>query len=84
MGILSWIVFGAVAGWIASLVAGRDKGMGCMLNIITGIVGAFIGGALMQFLTRRSFEFGFDLRSFAVAVLGSLILLALVRAARKK
>lgn len=77
-----WIIFGAIAGWIASLIAGTNDRQGCLLNIIVGVVGAFIGGALMQGLTGQPFNFGFDLRSFVVAVVGAVILLALVRLAR--
>ena len=83
MGILAWIIFGALAGWAASLVIGA-KDRGCLTNIIIGIVGALIGGFLMQFITGVNFDFAFNLRSFAVAVLGAVILLALTGAARKR
>ncbi|MCG8347465.1 MAG: GlsB/YeaQ/YmgE family stress response membrane protein [Chloroflexales bacterium] len=83
MGFLSWILFGAIVGWIASIIAGTNDRQGCVLNIVVGIVGAFIGGAAMTFINQgQPFDFGFDLASFVVAIIGSLILLALVRAAR--
>jgi uncharacterized membrane protein YeaQ/YmgE (transglycosylase-associated protein family) len=84
MGLLSWLVLGLVAGWVASKIAGRRHG--CFLNIVVGIVGAFLGGMLMQLATGRGFSVGFNLASFAVAVIGAVILLAIaglaVRAVR--
>lgn len=82
MGPISWIIFGALAGWVASLIAGTSERQGCFLNIIVGVVGAMIGGAVMGFLNGGDFEFAFDLRSFVVAVIGALILLVLVNGAR--
>lgn len=82
MSLISWIVFGALAGWVASLVAGTSERQGCLLNIIVGVVGAMIGGAVMGFLSGEEFVFVFNLRSFVVAVIGSLILLVLVNGAR--
>ena len=45
-GIISWIVFGALAGWVASMIAGDDARQGWLGNIIVGIIGAFIGGLI--------------------------------------
>jgi uncharacterized membrane protein YeaQ/YmgE (transglycosylase-associated protein family) len=78
MGWLAWIIFGALAGWVASLIAGTNQRQGCIMNIVVGIVGAFIGGALMRFITGNSFDIGFDLASFGVAVLGAVVLLVIV------
>ena len=75
MGLLAWIVFGALAGWVASLLTGRHQG--CCLNIIVGVIGAFIGGIIVQLATSMRPVFGFNLPSFAVAVLGAVILLAI-------
>jgi hypothetical protein len=44
LGWLSWIIFGALAGWVASLITGNRSQTGCLTNIIVGIVGAFLGG----------------------------------------
>jgi uncharacterized membrane protein YeaQ/YmgE (transglycosylase-associated protein family) len=74
LGLLAWIVFGALAGWVASLITGRRQG--CCLNVIVGIVGAFVGGIIVQLATGRGFSIHFNLPSFAVAVLGAVILLA--------
>jgi uncharacterized membrane protein YeaQ/YmgE (transglycosylase-associated protein family) len=50
MGPLSWILFGAIAGWLANVLAGRKERSGCLANIAVGVVGAFIGGALFRAL----------------------------------
>ena len=78
MGLLSWIIFGALAGWVASMITGRQQG--CCLNVIVGVVGAFIGGLLMEVVTGRVFTFSFSFQSFLVAVVGSIVLLAVVLA----
>jgi uncharacterized membrane protein YeaQ/YmgE (transglycosylase-associated protein family) len=83
MGIIAWIIFGGLAGWVASMVAGKNERQGCLLNIIVGVVGAFIGGLLMQFVTGHGFNFGFNLSSFIVAVLGAVILLAIAGRSRR-
>ncbi|MFO0971527.1 MAG: GlsB/YeaQ/YmgE family stress response membrane protein [Candidatus Saccharimonadales bacterium] len=75
MGILSWIIFGAIAGWLASLIAGNNKEQGAIGNIIVGIIGAAIGGWISGFLLNGVGVTGFNLRSFFVAVAGALILL---------
>ena len=84
MGIISWIVFGALAGWVASIIAGISRRQGCLTNIVVGVVGAFIGGIIMQFVTGSGFEFGFDPRSFMVAVLGAIVLLVITGMSRRK
>lgn len=80
---LSWIIFGGIAGWIASLIAGTNNRQGCILNIAVGIVGAFVGGVIMEALTGNPFTFDFSPRSFVVAVIGAVIFLALVRFVRR-
>ena len=81
MGLLAWIIFGALAGWAASLITGRQQG--CCLNVVVGVVGAFIGGIVVQLATGRGFSVGFNLPSFAVAVLGAVILLAIAGVATR-
>jgi uncharacterized membrane protein YeaQ/YmgE (transglycosylase-associated protein family) len=77
MGIISWIIFGALAGWVASMITGRNERQGCLMNIIVGIVGAAIGGWVMSFFGGADVT-GFNLTSFLVAVLGAVILLVIV------
>lgn len=79
MGILLWIIFGAIVGWVASLLMGTNEGL--LLNIILGIIGAVIGGWIMSFLGQTGIT-GFNLYSMMVAVLGSVILIAIVKALR--
>ena len=75
MGILSWIIFGLIAGVLAKwLMPGDDPG-GFIMTIILGIVGAFVGGYVGTLLGLGTVD-GFDIRSFFIAVLGALILLA--------
>ena len=83
MGIISWILLGAVAGWVASLITGRDASMGWLANIIVGIVGALIGGFVMSLIGGTGVD-GFNLSSFLVATGGAVLLLALVKGFRRK
>lgn len=78
MEILLWILFGGLAGWLASLIMRTDGQQGVLLNIIVGIVGAVIGGFIMRFFGFGGVA-GFDLYSFAVSVIGAVILLAVVK-----
>lgn len=75
MGLLSWIVFGALAGWVASMIMGRNQRMGCLANIGIGVVGALLGGFVMNLIS-GDFNVGFNLTSFLVAVVGAVVLLA--------
>jgi len=84
MGIVAWIIFGALAGWVASLIAGTNRRQGCLADIIVGVVGAFIGGFLMEFFRGEGFAMDFNLRSFVVAVAGSVLLLLLVKLLRRR
>jgi uncharacterized membrane protein YeaQ/YmgE (transglycosylase-associated protein family) len=77
MGLISWIIFGALAGWVASMLVGTSARQGCLMNVIVGVVGAFIGGLIVEVLTGSGVSFDWNWRSFAVAVLGAVLLLAL-------
>ena len=83
MGLLSWVIFGALAGAVAGMLTGA-KDRGCLTNIVVGVVGAFLGGFLLNFLTEDEIYFGWNLRSFAIAVLGSVLLLVLTGASRRR
>ncbi len=78
MDVLLWILFGALAGWIASMIMKTDGQMGAMGNIVVGIVGAFIGGFVVRFFTGMEAE-GFNIMSLIVAVIGAVILLAIMK-----
>ena len=78
MGILAWIVFGAIAGYLAKLIMpGRDPG-GFIITILLGIGGAVVGGAIGTTLGLGEVS-GFNLGSFAVAVGGAIVLLLIYR-----
>lgn len=80
--IILWILFGALAGWIASMIMKTNAEQGALGNIIVGILGAFIGGFLVRTLTGNDVE-GFSLTSLLVAILGAVILLAIFKALRR-
>ena len=75
MGILSWIVFGGLAGLVAGFLTGRRGGI--IYSIIVGIVGALLGGFIMSLFGSTGVT-GWDWRSFAVAVGGSVVLLIIL------
>ncbi|MDR3642113.1 MAG: GlsB/YeaQ/YmgE family stress response membrane protein [Candidatus Doudnabacteria bacterium] len=79
MGIILWIIFGALVGWIASAIMGRNEGV--VMNIVIGIVGAIIGGWIMSAIGSTGVT-GFNLYSFLVALLGAVVLIFIVRAIR--
>ena len=80
MSFIAWLVLGALAGWIASLIAGTNRQQGCLIDIIVGIVGAFVGGFLYSTLTGQSFNAGFNVPSLLIAVGGAVVLLFIVKA----
>jgi uncharacterized membrane protein YeaQ/YmgE (transglycosylase-associated protein family) len=82
MGLLSWILFGLIAGALAKLVMpGNDPG-GCIITTIVGIVGAVLGGVVATAMGFGGIS-GFDLRSMGIAILGAILLLAIYRAIRR-
>lgn len=78
MGLLSWIIIGGLAGWIASKLMNTDQSMGIGANILTGIIGAFIGGFVINLLGGAGVT-GFNLWSLFVSVIGAVIFLWIVR-----
>lgn len=82
LSILTWIIIGGLAGWIASKIMGTDKSMGIFANIVVGVIGAFIGGFVFSLFGGAGFT-GFNIYSFLVALVGAVILLAIVKAIRK-
>lgn len=80
--IIVWIIFGALAGWIASAIAGTNASQGAMANIVIGIVGALIGGMISRALGGPSVT-GFNISSLLIAVLGAVLLLFILRLFRR-
>ena len=82
MGLLSWIVVGAIAGWLAGLVV-QGTGFGLLGDIIVGVVGGLLGGFLAaQFLNMPDAVNGFNLTSIVVAFLGAVIVVVVIRLLR--
>ena len=82
MGIILWIIFGALVGWIASMIMKTNAQQGALLNIVVGIIGAVLGGWIMSFLGYGGTN-GFNLYSFVVALIGACVLIAIVKAIRR-
>ncbi len=82
MSIILWIIFGALVGWIASLIMKTDAQQGPLLNIVVGIIGAVLGGWIMNMLGQGGTS-GFNLYSFIVALIGAVVLIAIVKAIRR-
>ena len=80
MNILLWVVLGAVAGWIADMIMKSDHGV--IEDIILGIVGAFVGGFILNFLGQSGVT-GFNIYSLIVAVIGAVALIFLGRLIHK-
>lgn len=80
MGIILWIIFGALVGWLASSIMKTNDGL--VMDIIIGIIGAVIGGWIMSALGKTGVS-GFNFYSFLVALLGAVVLIAIVKAVRK-
>lgn len=83
MGIISWIIMGGLAGWIASKITGHDASMGVFANVIVGVVGAVVGGLIMSLIGKTGVD-GFNIGSFLVALGGAVLLLAIFKGFRKK
>lgn len=81
MGIILWIIFGALVGWVASIIMKTDAQQGALLNIIVGIVGAVLGGFIMNLINKSGVS-GFNLYSFLVALLGAVVLIWAVKLMR--
>lgn len=81
MGIIAWIVLGALAGWIASMIMKTNEQQGAIGNIVVGIVGALLGGFIVQLFGGDDVD-DFSLYSLIVAIFGAVILLALVKSMR--
>lgn len=85
MNFIIWIVIGGIIGWLASMVMKTNAQQGIFLNIVVGIVGAFLGGLLLAplFGTSTINSDNFSLASLGVSFLGALILLAIVNLIRR-
>ena len=84
MGIIIWLIVGGIVGWLASMIMKTDAQQGILLNVVVGIVGAFIGGWLIgPMVGAGSINDGFSIMSFIVSLVGAIILLAIVNLFRR-
>jgi uncharacterized membrane protein YeaQ/YmgE (transglycosylase-associated protein family) len=81
MGIIVWLIVGGIVGWLASIIMRTDAQQGILLNIVVGIVGAFVGGLI--FGRGNINDAGLTLGTFLVSLLGAIILLAVVNLVRR-
>jgi uncharacterized membrane protein YeaQ/YmgE (transglycosylase-associated protein family) len=81
-----WLVIGGLLGWVASMIMGTNARQGLILNIVVGIVGAFLGGLLLAplFGTGTINQSDFSIGSLLVSLLGAVILLAIVNFFRRR
>lgn len=81
-----WLVFGALVGWLASIVMRTDAQQGALLNIVVGIVGAFLGGFIFSMLGFNGMNINdgtFNLPSLIVSFIGAVVLLGIVNMFRR-
>lgn len=78
MSVLSWVIVGALAGWIASTLMGKNHKVGLFGNIVLGVVGAFVGGFVLQLLGFGGDVTGINVTSIFIATLGAVIILFIV------
>lgn len=84
MNFIIWLIVGGIVGWLASLVMKTDANQGIFLNIVVGIVGAFLGGLLISPLIGvGSINQGISFASIGVSLLGAILLLAIINLVRR-
>lgn len=82
LSIISWIVVGALAGWIASMIMKTNAQMGALENIIAGIVGALVGGWVVSLFGIEVADGAFNIPSILTAILGACIVIGIVKMLR--
>jgi uncharacterized membrane protein YeaQ/YmgE (transglycosylase-associated protein family) len=86
MNLLLWIIVGGIIGWIASMIMDTDREQGILLNIVVGVVGAFVAGMFLSPLLGVGTinDSNFSLPSLLVSLVGAVILLAIVNLFRRR
>ena len=82
-GMITWVVVGGLAGWVASIITKTNAEQGLVGNIVAGVIGGIVGGLLMNLLGGTGVT-GFNVWSFLVALLGAVIVLSVWKAISKK
>ena len=84
MGLIIWLIVGGIVGWLASMIMKTDGQQGILLNVVVGIVGAFLGGWLISPLVGMgTINSGISIGSIVVSLIGAVILLAIVNLFRR-
>jgi uncharacterized membrane protein YeaQ/YmgE (transglycosylase-associated protein family) len=78
MNLILWIILGAIAGWVASVIMKTNASQGTVADIVLGVLGAIVGGFIMSFFGQAGVT-GFNVYSVVVAVLGAIVLIGLGR-----
>jgi uncharacterized membrane protein YeaQ/YmgE (transglycosylase-associated protein family) len=81
--IIVWIIVGAIAGWLASIVMKTNREQGLLMDIVVGIIGAFIGGFLLSALGVGGAVTGLNITSILTAFIGAVVFLAILRLLRR-
>ncbi len=79
MGLIMWIIFGGIVGWVASILAGTNARQGLAGNIVLGVIGAIVGGFLSTLMGMPGIT-GFDMYSGLIALGGALVAVAIGKA----
>jgi uncharacterized membrane protein YeaQ/YmgE (transglycosylase-associated protein family) len=83
MNIILWIIFGAIAGWIASMIMKTGSRQGIIMDVIYGVLGAFLGGWIATLLGGQPVT-GFNLYSIVVAILGAVLVIGAVNIVQRR
>ncbi|OYX43786.1 hypothetical protein B7Y94_01040 [Candidatus Saccharibacteria bacterium 32-49-12] len=82
MNIIIWILVGALAGWIASMIMKTDAQMGALANIIVGVIGALLGGWLLGLFGVQVADGELSIPSILSAILGAVVLIGILKLVR--
>lgn len=74
MNFIVWIIFGGIAGWIASMIMKTNDQQGKIMNVVMGVVGAVVGGWIFSIFGAQGVT-GFNLYSFVVAIIGAVVVI---------
>lgn len=81
--IISWIIVGGLAGWIASMIMGKNAQMGLVANVLAGVIGAFVVGFLVSLFTSGGgMPEAFSIWGFVAAIIGACLLIFIVSAVK--
>jgi uncharacterized membrane protein YeaQ/YmgE (transglycosylase-associated protein family) len=80
VGVISWLIFGLLAGLVARAVTPGRHQIGCLPTVAVGLVGALVGGLIGNVVLGHKVRFGWDLGPFLLAVVGAVVLLLALEA----